>query len=69
MINDSVNYVRQGAFIASAMVLTQQNDIMCPKAATFRNLYSAAISDKHEDIMAKFGAILAQGIIDAGKSI
>lgn len=66
MINDSVNYVRQGAFIASAMVLTQQNDVMCPKAATFRNLYSSAISDKHEDIMAKFGAILAQGIIDAG---
>jgi len=23
------------------------------------------ISDKHEDVMAKFGAILAQGIIDA----
>lgn len=69
MINDSVNYVRQGAFIASAMVLTQQNDVMCPKAATFRNLYSSAISDKHEDIMAKFGAILAQGIIDAGETM
>lgn len=66
MINDSVNYVRQGAFIASAMVLTQQNDVMCSKAAAFRNLYSSAITDKHEDIMAKFGAILAQGIIDAG---
>ena len=24
------------------------------------------IADKHEDVMAKLGAILAQGIIDAG---
>lgn len=32
----------------------------------FRQLYTKVISDKHEDVMAKFGAILAQGIIDAG---
>ena len=32
----------------------------------FRELYARVISDKHEDVMAKFGAILAQGIIDAG---
>merc|ERR1711915_1043868 len=32
----------------------------------FRALYTKVISDKHEDVMAKFGAILAQGIIDAG---
>lgn len=29
-------------------------------------MYAKVISDKHEDVMAKFGAILAQGIIDAG---
>ncbi|XP_072180274.1 26S proteasome non-ATPase regulatory subunit 1-like [Diadema setosum] len=66
MLNDSVNYVRQGALIASAMVLIQQNEITCPKVAHFRSMYSKTISDKHEDLMAKFGAILAQGIIDAG---
>ena len=33
----------------------------------FRQLYSKIISDKHDDIMAKFGAILAQGILDAGE--
>ena len=37
------------------------------KVKTFRELYSKTISDKHEDVMAKFGAILAQGILDAGK--
>ena len=33
----------------------------------YRNLYSKVIADKHDDVMAKFGAIMAQGIIDAGK--
>ena len=32
----------------------------------FRALYAKVIGDKHDDVMAKFGAILAQGIIDAG---
>merc|ERR1711887_292722 len=66
MTNDPVNYVRQGALIASSMVLVQQTEVTCPKVKEFRNLYSSVISDKHEDVMAKFGAILAQGIIDAG---
>lgn len=33
---------------------------------TFRTLFAKIISDKHDDVMAKFGAIIAQGIIDAG---
>jgi len=63
---DSVNYVRQGALIASSMVLIQHTDVSCPKVKTFRDLYKKVINDKHEDVMAKKGAILAQGIIDAG---
>lgn len=63
---DPVNFVRQGALIASAMILIQQTDQTCPKATFFRQLYSSVITNKHEDVMAKFGAILAQGIIDAG---
>lgn len=34
---------------------------------SIRETYAKVVSDKHEDVMAKFGAILAQGIIDAGK--
>ncbi|XP_005095836.1 26S proteasome non-ATPase regulatory subunit 1 [Aplysia californica] len=66
MANDPINYVRQGALIASALILIQHNESTCPKVTHFRQLYAKVIADKHEDIMAKFGAILAQGIIDAG---
>lgn len=66
MTNDPVNFVRQGALIASAMILVQQTEGLCPKVKEFRALYAKVISDKHEDVMSKFGAILAQGIIDAG---
>merc|ERR1711962_1163513 len=52
--------------IASAMILVQQTEQTCPKVKDFRALYQKVITDKHEDVMAKFGAILAQGIIDAG---
>ncbi|XP_060523239.1 26S proteasome non-ATPase regulatory subunit 1 [Cylas formicarius] len=63
---DPVNFVRQGALIASAMILIQQTEQTCPKVTFFRQTYAQVIANKHEDVMAKFGAILAQGIIDAG---
>lgn len=63
---DPVNFVRQGALIASAMILIQHTDQTCSKVTFFRQLYAEVISNKHEDVMAKYGAILAQGIIDAG---
>ncbi|CAG0919675.1 unnamed protein product [Notodromas monacha] len=66
LTNDQVNYVRQGALVASALVLIQQSETSNPKVKEMRNTYSKVLSDKHEDVMAKFGAILAQGIIDAG---
>lgn len=33
MTNDPVNYVRQGALIASALIMIQQTEITCPKVA------------------------------------
>ena len=66
LTNDPVNFVRQGALLASALVLIQQTEATCSKVKDFRSLYSKVVSDKHEDSIAKFGAIVAQGIIDAG---
>lgn len=63
MTNDPVNFVRQGALIASAMILIQQTEVTCPKVKEIRALYAKVIVDKHEDVMAKFGAILAQGLL------
>ena len=60
MTNDPVNYVRQGALVASALVLIQHTEITCPKVKEFRALYAKVIGDKHDDVMAKYGAILAQ---------
>ncbi|CAG8444505.1 8265_t:CDS:10 [Diversispora eburnea] len=66
MTKDPVDYVRQGAFISLAMILMQQNDTTNTKVSSTRKLYEKIINDKHEDAMAKFGAVLGQGIIDAG---
>lgn len=66
MTKDPVDYVRQGAYISLAMILIQQSEAACPKSITIRELFAKVVADKHEDPMARFGASLAQGIIDAG---
>lgn len=66
MLNDTVDYVRQGALIAYAMILVQHNEVQSPKVTTIRKQFEKIIGDKHEDLMAQFGAVLGQGIIDAG---
>ena len=48
------------------MILIQHTELMSPKAAFYRQHYAKVIADKHEHTMTKFGAILAQGIINAG---
>ncbi|KAK4545555.1 hypothetical protein LTR36_002905 [Oleoguttula mirabilis] len=66
MTKDSVDFVRQGALIALAMIMVQQNEAMNPKVTTIRKQLQKSIADRHEDAMAKFGCALALGIIDAG---
>ncbi|SJX65388.1 probable RPN2-26S proteasome regulatory subunit [Sporisorium reilianum f. sp. reilianum] len=66
MTKDPVDFVRQGACIALAMIFIQQNEALNPRVNNARKTFDKIISDKHEDAMAKFGAALAQGLIDAG---
>ena len=66
MLDDAVDFVRQGALLALAMVLQQTADARSPTVKKFRDHILAVVNDKHQSTMAKSGAILAAGIIDAG---
>ena len=66
MTKDSVDFVRQGAFVALGMILVEQSEASSPSLSSTRSLYHKIIADKHEDPMARFGAALGQGLIDAG---
>ncbi|CAD6892156.1 unnamed protein product [Tilletia controversa] len=66
MLKDPVDFVRQGASLALAMCLIQQNDALNPRVGIVRKKWEKILTDKHEEVMAKFGAALAQGIVDAG---
>jgi len=66
MMEDVIDFVRQGATIAMAMVLMQQSEAKVPKTKAFRAKVAAIAGDKHQTTMTKMGAILAAGIIDAG---
>jgi len=67
MLADPVEYVRQGALIATAMVLIQSSPQGTEsRVGQFRKQLEKVISDKHEEPMTRFGAILASGIVEAG---
>lgn len=66
LTKDPVDFVRQGACVSLAMILIEQNETSHPKVASTREIYKKTVNDKHADPMAKFGAALSQGIIDAG---
>ena len=60
------SHTHKAALVASSMILIQHTELMSPKAAFYRQHYAKVIGDKHEHTITKFGAILGQGIINAG---
>ncbi|XP_052189508.1 26S proteasome non-ATPase regulatory subunit 1 homolog A-like isoform X2 [Diospyros lotus] len=66
LTSDVVDFVRQGALIAMAMVMVQISEASDSHVGAFRRQLEKIILDKHEDTMSKMGAILASGILDAG---
>lgn len=65
LTNDSVDFVRQGALIAMSMIFIQQTEALEPRVAKINETYSKIYSNKHEEILAKFGAIIGTGILNA----
>lgn len=64
---DKVDFVRQGAMIATAMLLMQHTPEKETRAKEFREKLAVVVEDaKHSSTMTRMGAILASGIIDAG---
>lgn len=66
LTNDPVDFVRQGALIATSMILIQQSETTFPKIKDVKENFAAVIANKNQDALAKYGAALSQGIIDAG---
>jgi 26S proteasome regulatory subunit N2 len=61
MLEDQVDFVRQGALIALALVLQQTAEVRSPTVKKFREHINSVITDKHQPVIAKKGAILAAG--------
>ncbi|KAL1542968.1 26S proteasome non-ATPase regulatory subunit 1 A [Salvia divinorum] len=66
LTSDLVEFVRQGALIAMAMVMVQISEASDARAGAFRLQLRKIIMDSQEDNMSVMGAILASGILDAG---
>jgi len=66
LLNDNVDFVKQGAAIGLAFVLQQATKAHEPKVETFKEKLMEKIKKKSEDALFKWGCIVATGILDAG---
>ncbi len=67
LLNDVSEFVRQGALLGMSLICQETSGKQAGgKAESFRGKILKTITDKHEDIMCRFGAVLAHGLIDIG---
>ena len=66
LTTDKVDFVRQGAIIALAMVFIQVTEGQESKVETIKKLYTKMTGDKHEETLSRMGSLLSMGIINAG---
>ena len=66
LTRDPVDFVRQAAYIALGLIMIQQTDKLNPKVAEMNKMFLNVITSKHQEGLAKFGACVAQGIMNAG---
>ncbi|QLG73244.1 hypothetical protein HG535_0E03280 [Zygotorulaspora mrakii] len=66
LTKDPVDFVRQAAMIALAMTLIQQTEKLNSKVKEVNQNFLNVVTNKHQEGLAKFGACIAQGIMNAG---
>lgn len=66
LTKDPVDFVRQAAMIALALIMIQQTEKLNPKVSEINELFLNVATNKHQEGLAKFGACIAQGIMNAG---
>lgn len=66
LLKDEVPFVTQGAMLAVAMILIQQNEKIFPMLEKYTDFFEHCIANLECDPMVHFGAALAKGILNAG---
>lgn len=66
LTSDPSDFVRQGALIGLAMVLMHHTEERTSKSVEMRKTLESTWSAKLEDVITRFGAVVASGVMDAG---
>ncbi|CCK69520.1 proteasome regulatory particle base subunit RPN2 KNAG_0C04180 [Huiozyma naganishii CBS 8797] len=66
LTKDPVDFVRQAAMISLALIMIQQTEKLNPKVAQINENFLNVATNKHQEGLTKFGACVAQGIMNAG---